>query len=84
MSKAQKQKKLKAVTKAWPDLQQPSITRCWFLELECGHVVFRPVNDDPPMPPQKVLCDKCAEHSCPINPKVSYGTETRSQAILAE
>jgi hypothetical protein len=83
-TKMLKQKRLKTVAKAWPDTQQPSVTRCWFLELECGHVVHRPIHNDPPMPPQRALCEECLEHSCPTNPKVSHGIETRSQAISAE
>lgn len=76
MSKKLQQKKLKRVTKAWPDLQQPVSTRCWFLELECGHVVFRPLRDYT-MPPNMVLCTECLEHSNPQNQLESKNNETQ-------
>lgn len=79
-----KQKKLKSVVKAWPDTKQPSITRCWFLELDCGHVIFRPIHEDPPMPPQMALCTECPEHSKPTNPKPespNHGTETGTPCV---
>ena len=52
-------KTLKTVVKAWPDTQQPDSARCWFLELECGHVVFKTHYDDPALPPNQLICDEC-------------------------
>ena len=55
------QRKLKKVTKAWRDSQQ---TNCWFLELECGHVVFRPLQETW-LPATKAVCEFCLECSEP-------------------
>lgn len=60
---------LKEVVKAWPDLQQPNPTRCWFLELECGNVEVRPTTEEDFMPPQRAVCTGCTEKSCPLKEK---------------
>ncbi len=55
------QRKLKKVIKAWHDSQN---TNYWFIELECGHVLHRPI-PEPFLPTQKAVCEYCIESSEP-------------------